>query len=138
MIEQTTVLIWTYSDESWGGIDLSGFDVEARDGSIGHIDEATNDAGGSYLVVDTGPWIFGKKVMLPAGVVERMDTEERNVHVDLTKDQIKNAPEFDESSYRDASYRDEVGGYYGREMALSANRPVGPDYARDDRTDRVR
>jgi hypothetical protein len=29
--------------------------------SIGKIDEATNEAAASQLVVDTGPWIFGKK-----------------------------------------------------------------------------
>ena len=28
------------------------------------------------------------------------------------KEQIKNAPEFDESTYRSQSYRDELGGYY--------------------------
>jgi hypothetical protein len=49
-----------------GPADLVGFDVEATDGNIGKIDEATYDVGGSYVVVDTGPWIFGKKVMLPA------------------------------------------------------------------------
>ena len=53
--------------------DLVGYDVEATDGSIGKIDESTNDVGASYLVVDTGFWIFGKKRMIPAGVVERID-----------------------------------------------------------------
>ena len=46
--------------------------------------------------MDTGPWIFGRKVMLPAGVVERIDTVEKKIYVDRTKDQIKNSPEFDE------------------------------------------
>ena len=67
--------------------------------------------GSSYLVVDTGPWIFGHKVMLPAGVVERIDTAEKKIYVDRTKDQIKNAPEFDERA-DDATYRDRLGGYY--------------------------
>jgi stress response protein YsnF len=35
------------------------------------------------------------------------------VYVNLTKDQIKDAPEFDEDRYRDSAYRDELGGYYG-------------------------
>ena len=93
--------------------DLTGFDVEATDGSIGKIDEATYDAGASCLVVDTGFWIFGKKRMLPAGVVRGIDVDEQKVFVALTKDQIKNAPEFDETRYRDQDYRDELGGYYG-------------------------
>jgi hypothetical protein len=37
-----------------GPADLVGFDVEATDGNIGKIDEATYDVGGSYVVVDTG------------------------------------------------------------------------------------
>ena len=65
--------------------DLNGFDVEATDGSIGHVDEARYDVGSSYLVVDTGPWIFGKKVLLPAGALTRVDLEDKKVYVRLTK-----------------------------------------------------
>ena len=62
--------LWTYP-ETVGRMDLTGFEVEAVDGSIGKVDEATNDVGESYVVVDTGVWIFGNKVLLPAGVIER-------------------------------------------------------------------
>jgi hypothetical protein len=92
---------------------LDGFAVEASDGSIGKIDESTYDAGSSYVVVDTGPWIFGKKVMLPAGVIDRVDYDGERVFVALAKEQIKNAPEFDDSTYRDETYRSRVGSYYG-------------------------
>jgi len=64
-------------------------------------------------VVDTGPWIFGKKVMLPAGVVSRVDHDDDKIFVNRTKDQIKDAPEFDESKFEDQSYRTELGTYYG-------------------------
>jgi hypothetical protein len=84
-------------------LDVVGYGVEATDGSIGKVDEATYDTGSSYIVVDTGPWIFGKKVLLPAGIVDRVDTDDEN----------KDAPEFDESTYRDTDYRDRVGGHYG-------------------------
>jgi PRC-barrel domain len=80
---------WSYRAEtgvSTGGMDLIGYEVEAIDGRIGKIDEATYDVGGSYLVVDTGPWIFGKKVLLPAGTVDRIDVDDRKVYVDRTKD----------------------------------------------------
>ena len=76
---------------------IVGYSVEALDGSIGKIDEATYDAGTSYIVVDTGPWIFGKKVMIPAGTIRSADHDEEQVFVDRTKDQIKDAPEFDDS-----------------------------------------
>lgn len=106
--------LWTYREVSLGTMDLSGFGVEAQDGSIGKVDEASNEVGASYIVVDTGPWIFGKKVLLPAGVIDRVDADDEKVYVDRTKDEIKDAPEFDEDTYRDTQYRDEVGGYYGR------------------------
>ena len=43
----------------------TGYHVEALDGSIGKIDEATYEVGKSFVIVGTGPWIFGRKVMLP-------------------------------------------------------------------------
>ncbi len=111
-----TVELWTFNITSPGvdltKIDLTGFKVEARDGDIGKVDEATYEAGGSFIVVDTGPWIFGKKVMLPAGVIRDIDLDTEAVLVDLTKDEIKNAPEFDETRYHDESYRNELAGYY--------------------------
>jgi hypothetical protein len=97
------------------GVEIAGYSVEAIDGGIGKVDEATYDVGSSYIVVDTGPWIFGKKVLLPAGVVDRVDSADETVYVNRTKDQIKDSPEFDESTYRDEDYRTEVGGYYGPE-----------------------
>ena len=109
-----TTDIWGYRETSWTTADLTGYKVEAVDGSIGKIDEASNDVGASYIVVDTGPWIFGKKVMLPAGVVRDVDPDAETVFVSRTKEQIKNAPEFDADRYRDDEYRNSLGGYYGR------------------------
>ena len=109
----TAIEIWTYRETISTPPDLAGYEVEAIDGSIGKVDEATNEVGGSYVVVDTCPWTFGKKVLLPAGVIDRIDTQEEKVYVNRTKDEIKNAPEFDESRYSDRNYRDEVGTYYG-------------------------
>jgi hypothetical protein len=108
----TTPNIWTSTVATAPNVDLTGFSVEASDGSIGKVDEATNEATGSFIVVDTGPWIFGKKVMLPAGVIRDFDPDTETIFVHLTKDEIKNAPEFDETTYRDQSYRDELGRYY--------------------------
>ena len=106
--------IWTYrTSEPLGDIDVTGYSVEATDGGIGKIDEATYDVGSSYLVVDTGPWIFGKKVLLPAGLVDRVDPESETVFVSRTKDQIKNAPELDEQrGFADDEYRSRLGDYY--------------------------
>ena len=111
--------VWTYREAPRSEttidphVDVRGYDVEATDGSIGKVDEATYDVGRSYLVVDTGPWIFGRKVVLPAGTIDRVDDADRKVYVSLTKDQIKDSPELDESTADDAAYRDRLGTYYG-------------------------
>jgi hypothetical protein len=80
--------IWGYHPASGyrTGTDLIGFTVEAADGSIGKIDKHSDDVGAVYLVVDTGGWIFGKHVLLPAGTITRIDTAEEKVYVDRTKD----------------------------------------------------
>ena len=93
--------------------DLAGYGVDASDGHIGKIDEATYEVGSSYLVVDTGFWIFGKKRMIPAGVITRIDHDDRNVDVSLTKDQIKQAPDYDEARKEQEAYRKDLADYYG-------------------------
>ena len=105
--------MWTFV-KAPPNIDLSGFKVEALDGDIGKVDEATNETSASFMIVDTGPWIFGKKVMLPAGVISDVDLDAETVFVNRTKDEIKSAPEFDETRYHDESYRNELGNYYNR------------------------
>ena len=117
MSQMHTTDVWGYRDTTLGS-DLTarkvvGYDVEALDGSIGKVDEATFDAASGSIVVDTGPWIFGKKVMLPAGVIQSADHDDEKVFVNRTKDQIKDAPEFDESMARDEAYRGRLGSYYG-------------------------
>ena len=106
---------WQYRTEAGlggGEPDLTGYSIAAVDGDIGRVDQATYETGESYLVVDTGPWIFGRRVMLPAGVVERIDTDEKTVYVDRTKDEIKDAPEYYDAFTEPAEYREEHGRYY--------------------------
>jgi hypothetical protein len=112
--------LWTFGtavwidDETTTGAppDLVGYDVEATDGSIGKIDAATYDENSSHLVVDTGWWIFGKKRMIPAGVVQQVNRADGKVYVSMTKDEIKAAPDFDEMTHVDDTYRSSVGEYY--------------------------
>ena len=128
--------IWAYRERTWAEIDMVGFSVEALDGSIGKIDEASYDVGAGFVVVDTGPWIFGKKVLLPAGVIDAVDLDETTVFVQRTKDEIKNAPEYDPDRAGEPGYRDQYGSYYGPggagyyEGSRDYSRPVGA--RRDD------
>jgi hypothetical protein len=117
MAQTTTFDTWKYRDASLASTltqrDIVGYGVEAIDGSIGKIDGATLETDSGHIVVDTGPWIFGKKVMLPVGVITSADHDGENVFVNRTKDEIKNAPEFDDSRLLDDTYRTELGTYYG-------------------------
>jgi hypothetical protein len=108
--------LWTFEvlELDVPAADLTGFDVEATDGHIGKIDEATYESGSGMMVVDTGFWIFGKKRMIPAGTVTDIDLDDRSVRVSLTKDQIKSAPDYDEARRDDADYRSQHTDYYGR------------------------
>jgi hypothetical protein len=105
---------WNYPEDMGvgDGSDLVGYRIEAIDGHIGRVDESSTLVGEQYLVVDTGPWIFGKKVLLPAGTVNHVDPLDQKVYVDRTKTQIKDAPEFNPDTYNSAEYRAKVGDYY--------------------------
>jgi hypothetical protein len=106
--------LWSWRDTARSQpTDLVGIQVVATDGAIGNLDAATYDVGGSYIVVDTGFWIFGKKRMLPAGVIDRIDYDGRKVHVNLSKDQVREAPDYDAEREREEAYRQDVGTYYG-------------------------
>ena len=105
---------WNYRETAGytEGTDLTRYKIAAVDGDIGKVDDATYESGTAGLVVDTGPWIFGRKVLLPAGVVERVDHEDEKVYVDRTKDQIKESPEYDADTGVVDDYRTRLGGYY--------------------------
>ncbi|MET9949967.1 PRC-barrel domain-containing protein [Streptomyces sp. NPDC006339] len=108
--------VWSYKPTAGhlAGTELTGYKVEAVDGSIGKVDKHSDEAGDAYLVVDTGVWIFGKEVLIPAGAVVRIDPDERKVFVDRTKEQIKNAPEFVRDTHlHDPDYRHQLGNHYG-------------------------
>jgi hypothetical protein len=109
------VEMWTYREaDAVEDVDLTGFEVDATDGPVGKIEDAAYELGSSWLVVDTGPWIFGKKVLLPAGTVESIDSEARKVYVDRTREEIKSAPEHDPSGYAEQEYRLALADYYSR------------------------
>jgi hypothetical protein len=94
--------------------ELVSFDVHATDGSIGDVLDVKRAPGESYLIVSTGGTILTKKVLIPAGLVERVDREGKTLHVDRSTDEIKNGPEFDEERFRTDAYRTELSDYYSR------------------------
>jgi hypothetical protein len=105
---------WNYRSSAGfrPGVDLVGYNIAAADGDIGKVEHTIYDTDSACLIVDTAPWIPDRKVMLPAGVVERIDTNDHTVHVDRTKDQIKDAPEYDPKADIDVGYRERLRAYY--------------------------
>src|SRR4051812_35317022 len=98
--------VWDYRDASWSeGGDVVGYEVQATDGSVGTIDEATSETGAAHIVVDTGPWIFGKKRLIPAGAVISIDHDGKTVTLSLSKDQVKAGPDYTEDSPLDDEAR---------------------------------
>jgi hypothetical protein len=105
----TTWNAWSYTSDSGytDELDIAGYEVEATDGQIGTVDEV----GTGWLVIDTGPWILGRRIMIPAATVSGVDQEHKRVYVGRTKDEIKNSPPMD-ATYTEPLYRDELAGYY--------------------------
>ncbi|MFG2293364.1 PRC-barrel domain containing protein [Streptomyces sp. NPDC048603] len=99
--------MWAYADSGGSGsghvagADLAGFRVDAEDGHIGHIDKHSLGAARAYIVVDTGPWILGRRKLIPAGLVKDVDLVNETVHVAATKERIKASPDFESGQYED-------------------------------------
>lgn len=61
-----------------------------------------------YLVVDTGPWILGKTVLLPIGLAQ-FDYQANRIYVEgLTKSQVERLPKYDHDLVVDESYEEQV------------------------------
>jgi hypothetical protein len=96
--------------------DLHGLKIQATDGEIGTIDQLYFDDESwaiRYLVVDTGGWLGGRRVLIsPIAVVQR-DWQARRLELALTKAQVENSPDIDThqpvSRQHEAAYL----GYYG-------------------------
>ena len=105
--------MWSYRVAIEDPGDIAGYSVHARDGDLGQVDKHSIELGRGCVIVDTGHWIFGKKVMLPAGVIDRIDNEHEVVYVDRTMEEIKNAPEYSDDLHENPDYRGRLAGYYG-------------------------
>lgn len=104
---------WNYRDTvAHNASDLSGFHVEATDGRIGKVTSVNDATDRGYLVVDTGPWIFGRSVVIPAGAVNHIGYEERVIYLDRTRDQVKSSPDVRPEDLDEEQHRDKLHAYY--------------------------
>jgi hypothetical protein len=80
--------------------EVIGYHIKALDGEVGHVEDFIINDGCwtiEQLVVDTRNWWHGKNVLLSPNKIARINWAEANVDVRLTKKQIKNSAEFDNS-----------------------------------------
>jgi uncharacterized protein YrrD len=78
--------------------EITGAAIEARDGSIGAVDDIYFDDQLwklRYLVVDTGKWLPGRRVLIPPGAIASTWKGEHKLPVELTKGQVEASPDID-------------------------------------------
>jgi hypothetical protein len=77
--------------------EVVGYHIEARDGEIGHVDDFLAEEERwiiRHLVVDTGNWLPGKRVLVSPAWIEMVNWAERIVSVDLKRETIEKSPEL--------------------------------------------
>ena len=97
--------------------DVTGFHIEATDGEIGHIEDFIIDDDDwtiRYVEVDTRNWWPGKKVLLAPRWIQHIDWQEGKVRVNLLREIIQNAPEYDPAVPLTRQYEVSLFDYYGR------------------------
>jgi hypothetical protein len=79
----------------WRASAIKGFEIDASDGHIGAVADLLFDDKTwmtKWLVVHTGPWLVGRKVLLPVASLGKPDRDARQVRVQLTRQQVKDSP----------------------------------------------
>lgn len=113
-----------------------GHHIAATDGDIGHVEDFLVDEATwaiRYMIVDTGNWWSGKKVLVSPGWIAHVDWDASKVEVDLTREQIRNSPEYDPSEPVQRGYETRLYGHYGR-RGYWAGQGTGRTDRRDEAT----
>ena len=97
---------------------VRGIDIQASDGEIGHVEDFIIDDETwaiRYLIVDTGNWWPGKKVLVSPRWIERVSWPESKVFVNLPRETIKQSPDFTDDSPLTREYETKLHQHYNRE-----------------------
>jgi sporulation protein YlmC with PRC-barrel domain len=100
----------------WNGSKITGYAISASDGKIGKISDFFFDDTNwlvRWLVVDTGNWLSGRKVLLPTSAMDHLDTDKEECSIKLTKKQIEESPTVDTDQPVSRQMETDVYGYYG-------------------------
>jgi sporulation protein YlmC with PRC-barrel domain len=99
--------------------EVAGYHIQATDGKVGHVEDfILYDRNWTirYLVVNTGNWLLGRKVLMVPLWIEDVKWAESKIQVDLNQESIKNSPEYDPSAPVNRVYEERLYDYYGRPM----------------------
>ncbi|MEG3438896.1 PRC-barrel domain-containing protein [Pannus brasiliensis CCIBt3594] len=119
------------------GKDVIGYPVYARDEKVGSVEDILIEDNGEfrYLVIHTGLWVFGKKILLPIGCT-RINYERKEVHADtLDEEQVKALPEYNEGMTVDFDHEETVRNVYrsrGSSSAVGVPAGMGVGYGGAD------
>jgi hypothetical protein len=97
--------------------EVSGYHIRALDGEIGHVDDFLADSESwaiRYLLVDTSNFIGGKWVLVAPDWARRIDWNQLAIHVDMTRDDVKNSPEYDPDKPLQREYEERLHSHYHR------------------------
>jgi uncharacterized protein YrrD len=108
--------------------DMIGFEVRTTDGDAGKVDDfyfEEEDWGVRYIVVDTGPWIFGRKVLISPEAIDDIQWQGKRVTTRLSRERIENSPEIDLAKPISRRNIDEIHGHYGWQAYWGGTVPMG-------------
>lgn len=95
--------------------DLHDYTIGAEDGSIGNVKDLYIDDQDwvvRYLVVETGGWFSSQKVLISPIAIGNADWESKLLPVSLTRQQVKNSPDFDSDKPVTRQHEMAYAGYY--------------------------
>ncbi|MEO8854021.1 MAG: hypothetical protein ABI359_09590, partial [Ginsengibacter sp.] len=65
-----------------------------------------------YLVVECGSWLNSRKVLLSTQNITEVNWENKTVIVNISTEQVKDSPEYDDSKPLDEQYEKSLSDYY--------------------------
>ncbi len=77
---------------------LTGFTISATDGEIGKVKDFYFDDESltiRYLIVETGSWLVGRKVLISPRAIVKLDWDDRTFVSNLTQEQVRSSPDID-------------------------------------------
>lgn len=95
--------------------ELLGYQIMAKDGQIGKVEDLFfSDESWivRYLVADTGPWIFGRKVLVSMQALGHPVWASQTFPVELTREQVENSPNADLAKPVSRQYEEKLFEHY--------------------------